>query len=142
MKKLALIGMFLLVSPLAHAGTIDWNFDPAHSVVGFSVKHLGITNVHGVFHEVSAVVKADSATGKVASVEATAKTASVDTGIAQRDGHLKSDDFFNAEKFPTLTVKASTVQWTGDKCSGTANLTIRDVTKAVPFTCDSWAYRR
>jgi polyisoprenoid-binding protein YceI len=126
----------LLACPLARAADVDWTLDPAHSTVGFTVRHLGITNVHGGFHEFAATVKADVSTGKVSTVEATAKSASVDTGIAQRDNHLRGDDFFNAEKFPTLKVKTKSIEWSGNKCSGMAELTIRDVTKQVPYTCE------
>jgi polyisoprenoid-binding protein YceI len=137
MKRFAFVLLSLCwAAPAVGAAEGDWNIDPAHSSVGFTVRHLGITNVHGEFHEFTATVKADLATGKVSMVEASAKTASVDTGITQRDNHLKGDDFFSAEKFPNLKVKTKTIEWSGNTCSGSAELTIRDVTKIVPYTCE------
>lgn len=124
---------FLLMFQDAQAATVDWKIDKAHSTIGFSVRHLGIANVRGHFGEFDASIKADSDSGRVSDVEATARSASVNTGIEQRDEHLRSDDFFHAAKFPVLKLKTKTLKWDGNNVSGTAYLTIRGITKAVPF---------
>ena len=119
----------------ARAGTgIKWELDKGHSYVGFSVRHLGITNVRGEFEDYEAVIHADPTTGKVTTIEATAKADSVDTGIEGRDNHLKSDDFFNAKKYPTLKLKSKSIEWKGNEVSGVATVTIRNVSKDVKFT--------
>jgi polyisoprenoid-binding protein YceI len=130
---LIVVGFLGLVSPVYGADTA-WTIDPAHSTIGFSVRHLGITNVHGTFHEFAANVRADPTSGRVTALDATAKAASVDTGIDKRDEHLRSDDFFNAAKYPTLAVKLKSLQWNGNQLTGVADLTIRDTTKSVPFS--------
>lgn len=76
-------------------------------------------------------MKADSKTGKITALEATADTSSVDTGIEKRDTHLKSDDFFNAAQFPQLKLLVKTITWAGNKFTAKADLTIRDITKPV-----------
>ena len=81
----------------------------------------------------TATIEADSETAKLTRVEATAKTGSIDTGNAKRDGHLRSDDFFNATKYPVLELKARSFKWDGHSFTAVADLTIRDVTKPVKF---------
>lgn len=115
----------------AKPGPVDWTLDAAHSKVGFTARHLGFSKVEGQFKKFAATVKADSKTGKITALEATADTASVDTGIEKRDSHLKSDDFFNAAQFPQLKLVVKKITWQGNKFTATADLTIRDVTKPV-----------
>ena len=110
----------------------SWKLDKAHSQINFAVSHLVIAEVTGRFNdfEVSMDASKDDFTDVV--IEAVIETGSIDTGNEKRDGHLKSDDFLNAEKFTTIHFKSSSVEKTGD---GTYNitglLTIRDVTKTV-----------
>jgi polyisoprenoid-binding protein YceI len=78
-------------------------------------------------------VRADPKTGKISALDAAVETASVDTGIEKRDTHLKSDDFFAAEKFPQMRLKLKSIKWSGNKFTAKVDLTIRDVTKEVPF---------
>jgi polyisoprenoid-binding protein YceI len=130
----AAMGIAALVVALgAVAGNVEWQFDPVHSHVGFSVRHLGISKVGGEFKSVKAKVVADEGTGRVSSIEATVDVASITTGVEARDNHLRSPDFFDAAKFPSLTVKADRIAWKGDRLSGTAQMTIKGVTKSVPF---------
>jgi len=114
--------------------SVEWAMDPAHSHIGFTAKHLGFSKVQGQFKKFAApVMRADPKTGKITALEATAETASVDTGIEKRDNHLRSDDFFNAAQFPLLKLKLKSIKWNGNKFTAKTDLTIRDVTKEVPF---------
>ena len=106
------------------AGT--WNIDPAHSEVGFTVRHLGLSKVRGRFNSFAGTVTiADDQLAS--SVEATIDLASVDTNNAQRDGHLQSADFFNAENSPQMVFRSTAV--TTESLTG--DLTINGVTKPV-----------
>lgn len=112
-----------------------WVLDPTHSEIQFKVKHLMITTVTGYFREFSATAGSDGGDFSNASIEFEAKTASIDTNNADRDNHLRSGDFFDAEKFPTLKFKSTAMQKSDDanyKLSG--EMTIKDVTK--PVTLD------
>lgn len=109
-----------------------WKIDPAHSEVQFKVKHLMITTVTGYFKTFDLEVETNGDDFNSASnLRFTAEINSVDTNNAQRDGHLKSDDFFNADKFPELSFKGTKYQGSGDSVKLTGDLTIRDVTKSV-----------
>ena len=113
--------------------TTLWNVDAAHTNVQFKVKHMGFFDVTGDFQvfEGSLETVEDSLEG--GSISATVDVNSVNTNNVQRDGHLKSDDFFNAEKFPTLTFNSTSIVKNGDKFSITGDLTIRDITQSVVF---------
>jgi len=109
-----------------------WNLDPAHSEVQFKVKHLMISTVTGYFTEFSSTVEADNDDFTNARVDFTAQIASISTGQEMRDNHLKSDDFFNAEAFPTMTFRSTELAKTsGNLYTLTGDLTIRNVTKTV-----------
>lgn len=125
----------LLVAGIAHADSVEWKLDPSHTSIGFSVPHLVISSVDGRFKEASAVVKLDDADLTKSDVSVTINTASVDTGDAKRDDHLRSPDFFDAKKFPTVTFKSTKISKAGSGYKLTGNLTIRDVTK--PVTLDA-----
>ena len=106
--------------------------DYLHSNVGFKVRHLGISNVNGAFGEYEAKVMVDPADLSTLQAEATFQIGSIDTGNERRDGHLKSDDFFNAEKYPTMMFKSTKVMLGDDgEFMLHGDLTIRDVTKQV-----------
>ena len=112
------------------AGT--WNVDPSHSSVGFTARHLMITKVRGSFKSFSGTitVAADPLQSKV---EATVEVGSVDTGDVNRDGHLKSGDFFELEKYPTMKLVSTGIVTKGSNYVLNGNLTIKGVTKSVPF---------
>ncbi|GHE31464.1 YceI family protein [Sphingobacterium griseoflavum] len=114
---------------------VKWSVDPAHTNVLFSVNHLGISMVDGQFKKLEGAVETKSAEDfNGASVGFTIDVNSIDTRIEARDGHLKSDDFFNAEKFPSITLKNAVLKKVGKgKYALTGDLTIRDVTKKVTF---------
>jgi polyisoprenoid-binding protein YceI len=118
-------------TPPAKPGPVEWTLDAGHSRVAFIARHLGFSKVEGTFKKFAATIKADSKTGKITALEATADTGSIDTGIEKRDAHLKSDDFFNAAQYPQLKLVVKKINWTGNKFTATADLTIRDVTKPI-----------
>jgi polyisoprenoid-binding protein YceI len=112
-----------------------WVLDPTHSEIQFKVKHLMITTVTGYFREFSALAESDGDDFSNAKISFEAKTASIDTNNADRDNHLKSADFFEAEKYPVLKFRSTSMQKAGDgsfKLGG--DMTIKDVTK--PVTLD------
>jgi polyisoprenoid-binding protein YceI len=134
MRTLVLGSLLALsLSSVALAQSAAWTADPTHSEVTFTARHLGFAKVRGSFKSFSAKVEAD-AKGKITKLAAEADAKSVDTGVAKRDEHLRSDDFFNAEKFPKLKLDLKSIKWKGNKFTATVALTIRDVTKDVQFT--------
>jgi polyisoprenoid-binding protein YceI len=131
-KAISLVAV-LLLSATAHAESVPWNLDPAHSRIGFTARHLGFAKVSGQFKKFSAKVEADAKTGKLTKLEAEADAKSVDTGVDKRDAHLRSDDFFGADQYPTLKLELKTIKWKGKSFTANVALTIRDVTKDVKF---------
>ncbi len=120
-------------APAAAKAPVAWTLDDKHSHIGFSVRHLGISNVKGEFKKFKATIMAGT-DGRITQVEAIAETDSIDTGISGRDNHLKQDDFFSAAKFPELKLVTRSIQWTGDKFTAIVALTIRDKTRPIQFT--------
>lgn len=110
-----------------------WKIDPAHSQVQFSVRHMMISTVRGHFEKFEADATIDPTDITQSKVVAKAQAASIQTGEPQRDGHLKSPDFFNAEAFPEMVLKTKAVQANGEDLVVDADLTIRDVTQPVQF---------
>ena len=106
-----------------------YKVDPAHSTLMFSVRHLGINNVKGIFTNYTGTLVLDGKSIKEAT--GTIQTASIDTGVAQRDDHLRSDDFFDAAKHPTITFKTKRVEQSGNQPVLIADFTMRGVTKEV-----------
>jgi polyisoprenoid-binding protein YceI len=125
----------LLVASLLLAGTSQattWKQDAAHSQVKFSVTHLVISEVTGSFKDFDVTLTQGATDFAGSTLEATIKTSSVNTENDARDKHLRSDDFFNAEKYPDITFKSTAFEKTGnDTYAIKGNLTIRDVTKPV-----------
>ena len=118
------------------ATSTTWNIDPAHSSAEFKVKHMMISNVKGSFSSLSGVLTEHASDSTLSSVEASVPVATISTGDAQRDGHLKSADFFDAEKYPTLNFKSTNVVRKGDAYEVTGDLTVHGVTKPVTFAVD------
>ena len=111
--------------------------DKAHSQLGFKVRHLGITNVNGAFGDYEAQVSFDSGDLNTLRAEATIQVASIDTGIERRDNHLRSDDFFNANQYPTIKFVSKEVRnIEGSSFELVGDLTIRDITKEVIFDAE------
>ncbi|MEV4942029.1 YceI family protein [Streptomyces zaomyceticus] len=120
----------LPVDPALAALTGDYTIDPAHSSIGFTVRHAMVTNVRGTFGEHEGALKLDGANPGASSASIDVKIASIDTGIGDRDGHLRSGDFFDAEQFPLMSFRSTAAeQLGGDKYRITGELTIKDVTK-------------
>ena len=132
MKKTnTLVTVLLFAAGSAFAQT-TWSVDKAHSKIGFSVPHMAVSEVEGNFKEVDASVVTKSADFNGAEVTFTAKTASIDTDNEKRDNHLKSPDFFDAEKHPDLSFKGNLVK-VGGKYRLKGNFTMHGVTKPVEF---------
>ena len=130
----ALLFITVLAASSVFAQKTGWNLDKAHSSVGFSIKHMVISEVAGNFKDYDISFKSTKSDFTDASVDATIKVASINTDNEKRDGHLKTDDFFNAEKFPLITFKSTSFEKVGEnKYKITGDLTIRDVTKKVTF---------
>ncbi|HEV2136482.1 MAG TPA: YceI family protein [Terracidiphilus sp.] len=121
----------------ATAGTstvTTWKIDPAHSVAEFKVKHMMIANVKGKFSGITGTMTLDEADPTRSTIEASIPMETVFTGDAQRDAHLKSPDFFHAEKHPLMTFKSTRIQAKEPgEMTVTGDLTIHGVTKAVTF---------
>jgi polyisoprenoid-binding protein YceI len=119
-------------------GTVStWNLDPAHSVAEFKVKHMMISNVKGSFSGLAGVLKLDETDYTHSTVEASVSIASLKTGDDQRDGHLKSADFFDAEKFPTLTFKSTNIDSTGGPNYTVAgDFTLHGITKQITLAVE------
>ncbi len=117
--------------------TTTWNIDPAHSAAEFKVKHMMISNVKGKFSGISGVLKLDEADPTRSTVDALIPAATLSTADEQRDNHLKSADFFDAEKFPTLAFKSSQVKRVAEgELAVTGELTMHGVTRPVTFAVE------
>lgn len=112
-----------------------FEIDRNHSRVGFAVRHMGVATVRGEFREFEGHLLLNSEDITQSTAQVVIQTATIDTGNERRDNHLRSDDFFNAERFPTITFDGRRVEQTGDGYALVGDLTIRDVTKEVriPF---------
>jgi len=125
-----------LAGSSALAQTSSWTIDPNHSSINFEIRHLGVSNVHGSIGGIKGTVAYDEKDITKSSVEATADTNTVSTGVEARDKHLKSPDFFEVEKFPTLSFKSTSLSNSGGKLTLTGDLTLHGVTKSVTLDVD------
>jgi polyisoprenoid-binding protein YceI len=127
--------MTTLTAPQTAVST--WNIDAAHSVAEFKVKHMMISNVKGQFTGVSGSLGLDEDDVINSKIEASIDAASIKTGDAQRDAHLKSADFFDAEKFPALRFKSAAIRRKGDgELEVEGELTIHGVTRTAKFAVE------
>lgn len=132
------------------AQPVRWNLDPAHSNIGFSVRHMMITNVKGEFDSVEGSVQYDPKKPESAQVQARISVASINTREEKRDAHLRSADFFDAEKYPDITFQSRRVSKQGDDLQVLGDLTIRDTTREVTLVVsdltgehtDPWGNKR
>jgi polyisoprenoid-binding protein YceI len=114
-----------------------WKIDPAHSSAEFKVKHMMISHVKGSFAGITGTLTEHATDASLSSVDASIDLTTINTGDAQRDGHLKSPDFFDAEKYPTMTFKSTTVVKKGDgEYAVTGDLSIHGITKPVTFAVE------
>lgn len=132
MKK-ALLAAAVVTSSFAFAST--WEIDSAHAAANFSVRHMMVSNVRGTLGKVTGKVMLDDADITRSTVEATIDVKGIDTREPKRDDHLRSKDFFDVEKFPTITFKSTKIEKAGDKLKVTGDLTMHGVTK--PVTLDA-----
>lgn len=115
----------------------SWDIDPNHSSASFTVRHLMVSNVKGAFNKVSGSINVDEKDITKSTVEATIDASTIDTNQAQRDGHLKSPDFFDVAKYPTITFKSKKVESAGEgKLKVTGDLNMHGVTKEVVLDVD------
>ena len=119
----------MLVAPMAQAASFE--LDPDHSEVSFLVRHMMMSNVRGVFRQVQGVVIWDDKDITKSTVEVNISASSIDTQTAKRDDHLRSPDFLDVEKYPTITFKSKRVQRAGKNLKVTGDLSIRAVTRPV-----------
>jgi polyisoprenoid-binding protein YceI len=119
------------------AATTTWNLDPAHSAAEFKVKHMMIANVKGSFSGLAGTLTEHATDASLSSVEATIPVGTISTGDADRDGHLKGGEFFDAEKHPTMTFKSTKVTKKSEgEYAVTGDLTVHGVTKPVTFAVE------
>lgn len=131
MRKVSVITL-LLIGVVASAQS-TWKADKAHSRIGFDITHLMISEITGNFKEFDITATADD-TFDNASFTVEIKTTSIDTDNDRRNEHLRSGDFFEVEKYPSITFKSNSYKKTGDKTFAlTGNLTIHGITKAITF---------
>jgi polyisoprenoid-binding protein YceI len=134
MKRLFVLALAAVLPALAAAETSTWSIDPSHSATQFSVKHLVISTVRGQFGKTTGTIKLDEKDLAKSSVEAAVDTTTIDTREPKRDGHLKSPDFFDSAKYPTMTFKSTKVEKAGEnELKVTGDLTLKGTTKPVVF---------
>jgi len=126
-----LVAILVLVSTSLFSQT-TWTMDKAHTKVGFSITHMVITSVEGFFKDYDAKITSKDDDFSTAGIDFTINTNSIFTDNEKRDNHLRSDDFFNAEKYPQLIFKSKLIKKVGeDKYKLVGDFTIRDVTKEI-----------
>jgi polyisoprenoid-binding protein YceI len=140
----------LVLSASALAQTSEWAIDPMHSTAQFTVRHMGISNVQGDFTKVTGAATLNDKDITQSQVQATIDVSTVDTRVADRDKDLKSPNFFDVEKYPTIEFKSTKIVKNGDKLQVIGDLTIHGTTRAVtldvdgptPETKDPWGNTR
>ncbi len=138
------------LTPVTAAAPVRYAIDPAHSHVGFSVRHMMISNVRGTFQKVSGEVTYDPARPEATAISVSIDVASIDTREEKRDAHLRSADFFDVERHPAITFASKRARARGDGLEVTGDLTIHGTTKEVtlaieeitPEHTDPWGSRR
>ena len=126
------LGVSVWLNPaFGHAETARYVVDPDHSIVEFKVAHMVISKTTGHFKDYAGFIDMDPDAGTVKALEATIKTASVTTNQEKRDAHLRNPDFFDAEKYPTMTYKMKSYHKSGDGYTAVGDLTLHGVTKEV-----------
>jgi len=135
MKKLILLGAAFITLSAFDTITGNWKNDPAHSQLAFTVTHLGVSDVSGTFNDFQTTVTTTKPDFSDATFKLTAKTASIDTRVEARNNHLKSADFFDAEKYPNFSFVSTGIRKTAkDHYKLSGNLSLHGVTK--PVTTD------
>jgi polyisoprenoid-binding protein YceI len=134
-KRLLLAPALLLITAIAAHGE-TWNIDQSNSSIGFIAKHMVIASVRGQFDSYDGSVMFDGINPENGSAEVTIDVKSIDTNNERRDNHLRSSDFFEADKYPTITFKSTKITKTDEnQFEMTGDLTIKGITKPVTFDC-------
>src|SRR5438067_2004162 len=113
-RRISTLFVFVLVTAAAWAQGSEWQIDPAHTGIAFTVRHMGISNVHGHFAKFSGSATIDDSDISKSSVNVTIDAASIDTNVQMRDNDLRSPGYFDAQQFPTITFKSKSVSKAGD----------------------------
>ena len=133
----ALVVAIALFATLPAVAQDTWQLDPAHCSAQFSVRHLGISTVRGAFTKLSGALQYDPAAPGKSSLEATIEATSVDTRVEMRDNDLRSPNFLDVQKYPTITFQSKKVEAAGaGKLKVTGDLTVHGVTKEVALDVD------
>jgi polyisoprenoid-binding protein YceI len=136
-RAIVSVTTIIALSLPAFAGATTWNIDPDHSNVGFKVRHLMVSNVKGNFEKESGVVEINDMDITKSKVAVSIDTASVNTSVHKRDEHLRSPDFFDVAKYPTMTFTSRKVAKAGKgKLKVTGDLTLHGITKQVVLDVD------
>jgi len=135
-RSSVIFALFLLATVSGFAQTSNWNIDPAHSTAQFTVRHMGISNVTGNFTKVSGSVALDEKDITKSQVSASIDVNSVDTRVEMRDKDLRSPNFFDVEKYPTMEFKSKSIRKNGDKLQVVGDLTIHGTTREVTLDVD------
>lgn len=132
MKKTIISTTFLFISLFSFAQTTKWGYDASHAKVGFTISHFGISETEGKFTKFDGMVLSDKPDFSDSKIDFTIEVNSINTEDVQRDTHLKSPDFFDAAKFPTITFKSKSLKAVGkNKYKLTGNFTMHGVTKEI-----------
>ncbi len=132
MKKITLILVAFIALTAFTTAVTTWQNDDAHSQLGFTVTHLGIADVSGTFNDFDVTVNSSKPDFSDATFELTTKIASIDTRVEARNNHLKSADFFDAEKYPVMSFKSTSIKKAGkNKYKLTGDLNLHGITKQV-----------
>ena len=136
-RYVAVFTAFLILTISAAAQVQTWQIDPNHTAAQFSVRHMGISTVRGAFTKVSGSAQYDPSNLSKTSIDATIDASSVDTRVSMRDDDLRSPNYFDVTKYPTITFKSKSVQAVGEgKLKIVGDLTIHGVTKEVALDVD------
>jgi len=119
-----------------YAQTSTWKIDPVHSSVNFEISHMAVSHVHGSLTNVNGIVELNDKDITKSSVEATIDTTTVSTGVVIRDNTLKSEDFFNVQKYPQITFRSSSLRRNKRTVQLLGNLTLNGVTRSVTLDLD------
>jgi len=137
LRKLVFVSAVLLLAVSAFAEVQTWQIDPNHTAAQFSVRHMEISTVRGAFTKVSGTVQFDPSKPAGASIDATIDAGSIDTRVKMRDDDLRSPNYFDVTKFPTITFKSKSLKSAGEgKLTVVGDLTIHGVTKEVQLNVE------
>jgi polyisoprenoid-binding protein YceI len=135
-KSAIFTALLALTTAIASAQVSKWQIDPAHSEADFTVRHMGISNVHGHFGNINGAVSLDEKDVTKSSANATVDITTVDTGVAQRDQDLKSPNFFDSAKYPQMTFVSKSLSNSNGQLQLTGDLTMHGVTKSVTLALE------